>query len=265
MPTTINGIGTQYYGRKHPRVYDGYCEVCKRAAKLTDYETGYYFVVMFIPVMPLGKKQIIGECSLCRRHRVMPLSQWEQLRDETLQSGLDELAQHMDEPKRAIDLLERMTVFNQLDEAMELAAATANQHASDYDTQLAIGSWYERQGQGKLSDKCFARAIRMAPDHPSSKRILAVEAIQKGNPNAAADHLETLRGSDEHYDPALFFMLANAHQTAGNHQQALEEFRDLLNRKPALDADKSFRKAVKKSEKELGNTTSILPKKKLFG
>lgn len=265
MPTTINGIGTQYYGKKNPRVYDGFCEACKREAKLTDYETGYYFVVLFIPIIPLGKKQILGDCSICRRHRVMPLKQWEQLREETLQSGLDDLAANMDDPNRAIELLQRMTMFNQMDEAMELAAATTKQHADDFDTQLAIGSWYERQGKSDLADQCFAHAIEIDPQNPSSKRIQAVEAIQKGKPREAAEHLATLRESPQHYDPALFFMLAGSYQTAGDHEQALQEYQELLEKHPAFGKDKSFRKAVKVSEKHLATPTSILPKKGMFG
>jgi tetratricopeptide (TPR) repeat protein len=265
MPTTINGIGTQYYGKKNPRVYEGFCEACKRNAKLTDYETGHYFVVLYIPVVPLGKKQILGDCSICRRHRVMPLKQWEQLRDESLESGLNELAADMHDPAKAIDLLQRMTVFNQMDEATELAAATSKQHADDFDTQVALGSWYEQQGYGELADKCFHRAIEIDPQHPTTKRIQAVDAIHRGEPAKAAGHLKTLRDSPQHYDPALFYLLAGAYQTAGDHEQALQEFRGLLEHNPAFGNDKAFRKAVKASEKHLAVQTSILPKKRLFG
>ena len=193
MPTTINGIGTQYYGRRNPRVYEGVCDSCQRHVTLTDYETGYFFVVIFIPIIPLGKKQIIGECSSCRRHRVMPLREWERVREESLETGLNRLAENMDDPPKAIELLHNMTVFNQLDEAMDLAAATLKQHSGDYDTVIDIGSWYERQGKSALADKCFANAIALNPDHPMSKRIQGVEAIQAGNPKEAAAHFESFR------------------------------------------------------------------------
>lgn len=265
MPTTINGIGTQYYGKKNARVYEGICESCQQHVKLTDYETGHYFVVLFIPLIPLGKKQILNDCSACRRHRSMPLREWEQIREESLDSGLSELAENMDDPSKAVELLGRMTVFNQLDEAMELASATVNQHASDYDTQIDIGSWYESQGKTKLSDDCFARAINLEPDHPTSKRIQGVDAIQKGNPKEAATHFQSLRQPSEVYDPALFYMLASAYQQKGMHEESVNEFKQLIEQNPELGKDKELRKAVKKSEKALGNPTSILPKKGLFG
>lgn len=265
MPTTINGIGTQYYGRKNARVYGGVCDSCNRHVTLTDYETGYYFVVVFIPIIPLGKKQIIGECSSCRRHRVMPLREWERIREENLEAGLNSLAENMDDPVKALELLQSMTVFNQLDEAMELAAATAKQHAKDYQTLIDIGSWYERQGHAELSDQCFAQAIALDPDHPTSKRIQGVDALQAGRPGDAAKHFEPLRQSESTYDASLFYMLANAYQQKQMHEEAIAEFKDLLERIPEFGKDKTFRKAVKTSEKALRHPTSILPKKGLFG
>lgn len=265
MPTTINGIGTQYYGKKNPRVYEGVCESCQRHASLTDYETGYYFVVLFIPLIPLGKKQILGDCSSCRRHRVMPLREWERIREESLESGLSELAENMDDPSKAIELLGRMTVFNQMDEALDLASATAKQHTDDFDTQIDLGAWYEGQGKSTLSDQCFGRAIELQPDHPTTKRIQGVDAMQKGNPKDAASHFESLRKSEDTYDPSLFYMLANAYQAKEMHAEALEEYKELIERSPEFGKDKTLRKAVKKSEKSLGNPTSILPKKGLFG
>jgi tetratricopeptide (TPR) repeat protein len=265
MPTTINGIGTHYYGKKNRRQYNGQCESCGRQVKLSDYETGHYFVVIFVPLIPLGKKQIIGDCPVCRRHRSMPLKQWAAIREESLESGMNELAENMEDPTKALELLGRMTVFNQMDEAHELAAATAKQHADDFDTQIGLGAWYEQQGQQELSKRCFDHAIGLQPEHPTSKRIQGIDAIQAGKPTEAAKHFEFLRTSSDHYDPALFFMLATTCQQQGLHEQALAEFKDLIERNPAAGKDKTLRKAVKQSEKILGQPSSILPRKGVFG
>ncbi|MEO1527841.1 MAG: tetratricopeptide repeat protein [Planctomycetota bacterium] len=265
MPATINGIGTQYYGRKNARQYQGMCEACNRNVALTDYETGHYFVVLFIPIIPLGKKQILSDCPVCRRHRVLPLKQWETMREESLESGLNDLAENMQDPGTAIELLGRMTVFNRLDEAMELASATANQHAGDYDTQLALGSWYEQQGNRELSDECFDRAVSIDPNHPTSQRIQGIDAIQAGDPNKAKAFFEPIRNDVNFYDPGVFYMLATCFQQNEMHAEAIEEFRDLIERNASYGKDSTVRKAVKKSEKAINATTSILPKKGLFG
>jgi tetratricopeptide (TPR) repeat protein len=265
MPMTINGIGTQYYGRKNPRVYSGVCDSCQGNGTLTDYETGHYFVVVFIPVIPLGRKQIIAECSSCRCHRDMPLRQWEQMREESLNSGLEQLGDSMDDPEKAIELLYNMTLFNQLDEAMELAAVAAKQHAQDFNTMVNIGSWYEQQNQPELASNCFSAAINLNPEHPSSKRIQGIQAIEDANPIAAAQHFESLRLAVASYDPSLFCMLAICYQDQSMHEKAIEEFKDIIQRTPDITKDKSFRKAVKISEKAAGSPTTILPKAGLFG
>ncbi|MEM6366589.1 MAG: hypothetical protein AAF745_19340 [Planctomycetota bacterium] len=265
MPTTINGIGTSYYFKKNKRSYEGTCDSCQRHTTLSDYETGYFFVVLYIPIIPLGKKQILRDCPVCRRHQVMPLKQWEKLREESLDSGMNDLAENMNDPSKAIELLGRMTLFNQMEEAFELASATAKQHDQDFQTQIDVGAWYEQQGKTGSAEACFQRAIELEPDNPISKRILGFNALEAKNPVEAAKHFQTLRESVTAYEPSLFFTLANAYQTKEMHAEALEEYQDLLERNPEIGKDKSFRKAVKKSEKALGNPTSILPKKGLFG
>lgn len=265
MPITINGIGTTYYGRKNPRVYEAYCESCKQSTRFTDYTTGHYFVVIYIPIIPLGKRQIIGECSSCRVHRVMPLKQWEQIREESLQTGFEQLATNTDDPASAIDLLYRLTTFNQIEEAFDLAESTALHHGEDFATQIAIGNWYADQGRNTLADHCFARAIAIDPQHPASCTLQATAAIKAEKLREAATFLQPLRQSDETYDPSLFYYYAVQCQKAGEHQTALDEFTELVKRNQALGFDKAFRKSVKASEKALAKAESILPSRGLFG
>ena len=62
MPTTYNGIGTHYYGKRNLEVENAQCEFCDNYGALESYETGLYFVVLFIPLIPLGRKQILDQC-----------------------------------------------------------------------------------------------------------------------------------------------------------------------------------------------------------
>lgn len=73
MPTTWNGTGTSYWGKrnKHQRV--GVCEQCGKLGVLTSYETPHYAVFLHIPVFPLGEVQVIDQCGACTRHMASPL------------------------------------------------------------------------------------------------------------------------------------------------------------------------------------------------
>src|SRR4051812_16732236 len=58
MPFIINGIGTWYYGKRHIHTYDGTCQFCGQVGPLASYDTTLFFVVVFLPVIPLGRKRI---------------------------------------------------------------------------------------------------------------------------------------------------------------------------------------------------------------
>ena len=58
MPTTINGIGTRYFGRRNPSTRSDVCRHCDRLAVLDSYDTRLWFVIAFIPIIPLGRKRI---------------------------------------------------------------------------------------------------------------------------------------------------------------------------------------------------------------
>jgi hypothetical protein len=64
MPTTYNGIGTQYYGRRNEEKRPGVCPHCGASVELSSYDTRLWFVIVFIPFIPLGRKRVIDQCFL---------------------------------------------------------------------------------------------------------------------------------------------------------------------------------------------------------
>jgi tetratricopeptide (TPR) repeat protein len=261
---TINGIGTTYFGRKNKRTYLGECASCQSHGQLTDYETGHFFSIIFVPVIPLGRKQIIAECAACNRHSVMPLKQWDTLKEETLNEGLADLGANMGDAAKALELIYNMTMFNQLTEATELAEVCFKQHDTDFDVMMQLGSWYEQMGNAAKAEKCFSQAIKLDPENPHCKRIQAVQALEQQKPQLAAEYLASLRPDSEFYDPAVFLMLAHAFQDSGMHEEALQEYRQLIQQSPQIATDKSFRKRVKALEKLQESSPTILPKAGLF-
>src|SRR5438067_26474 len=88
MPSTINGIGTWYWGKTHILTRNDTCEFCKSYGQLSSYDTTLYFVVFFLPVIPLGRKRILNQCPRCRRHRAISLKKWEEQKTASLVSAL---------------------------------------------------------------------------------------------------------------------------------------------------------------------------------
>jgi hypothetical protein len=72
----MNGVGTWYWGKERIIRRGGGCDFCGRRAELSSFDTTLFFVVFFIPVIPLGRKRVLNQCSACKRHRVLSLAKW---------------------------------------------------------------------------------------------------------------------------------------------------------------------------------------------
>ncbi|MFN6206677.1 MAG: hypothetical protein ACK49R_09565, partial [Planctomycetota bacterium] len=96
MPLTINGIGTMYYGKRNLRTHPGKCDSCHKAVQLADYETTLFFVVLYIPLIPLGRKQLLNACPACQRHAMIPARKWQELKRSSIELSTEALATRMD-------------------------------------------------------------------------------------------------------------------------------------------------------------------------
>src|SRR5687768_9842074 len=90
MPSTINGIGTWYWGKQNIIARNSACEFCGGFGQLKSYDTTLYFVAVFIPLIPLGRKRVLDDCPHCQKHRVISLNKWEKQKTESLMSGISE-------------------------------------------------------------------------------------------------------------------------------------------------------------------------------
>ena len=55
MPQVINGIGTWYWGKRNIHAIQSQCQHCGHIGELLSYDTRAYFVVLFIPIIPLRR------------------------------------------------------------------------------------------------------------------------------------------------------------------------------------------------------------------
>ena len=261
MPYTVNGIGTTYYGKKNLDRNLGTCEHCGYKGELLSYETRLWFVVVYIPIIPLGKKQLLDYCPKCRRHRVLALSEWQRIGTEALTKGMDELSAKPDDPDSAIKFHSTLDLFNKQNEAEQLAQRLEQRFATHAEVQYYLGVWYERKGRGAQADACFERALQVDPANPNIRRAVAIGCLQKGDLDRARQLLDFMAQSGSRQDAAVLALLASAYQQKGRHQEALEILTIISSDFPNLaQKDKKFRRAVQTSEKALFKKESLLPK-----
>ncbi len=265
MPSTVNGVGTTYFGKKNLEQYNGVCDSCNNSTTLSDYETGYYICVLFIPIIPLGRKMILGECPHCTRHRVVSVHDWEEMKSKSISQGIEQLSGDVSDPAKMIELLGTYTAFKQYDEARELAAAAKNQHWDKYDTVLTLGGWYEEMQMGPEAEECFARCLELDYDCAASKRIRAITHFEKNELAEGHALANELFASEPLENIALMFMLVNTYGSSDQDAAAYDVYKQIIGGVPGITEDAEFCKDIRKLEKKLGITESIAPKKKFFG
>jgi tetratricopeptide (TPR) repeat protein len=219
-------------------------------------------VVFYIPVIPLGKKQILDLCPNCKRHRVSSLKQWQQAEADSLRKAMQEAEADPDDPAKAIELHRTMVAFRRDEEAARLAEMMLVKFPHDVDVQLHLGNWYIFQGSLAESRACFATALELEPENLEAKRMVAMACIDSGDLNRARELLRGMDTPGPHQDPLAMRVLGDAYQDRGDHAEALEMYKAALQMSPALAQDKPLRKRIQISEKALGRTESVMPKLK---
>ena len=263
MPFTYNGIGTRYYGKQNLDIHPGVCRSCGRQVQLQSYDTRLWFVILYIPIIPLGRKRILDYCPACRRHYAPSLEKWETARQlET--SGAMEKYRSNPTPENAIAAHQQLLGFHQVPEATELQKTMAEKFPDNAKVQAYLGSALDHMGRRDQAVEYYKRALELRSDLPEARVGLArgyIRAGQLGEARKLLDFLEK-SGSAQLYSIEPLETLAYAYQNRSEHREALELFEILIREVPKVAEHPGFRKAVKKSEKALGEGRTILPRQK---
>ncbi len=254
MPQTVNGIGTTYYGKRNLQARPGICEHCQAETEISSYETRLWFVIFFVPVIPLGKKQIVDYCPACTRHRAVPLGQWKQFTEEAITEAAQKASQQPDDPESAMELHGTLVAFGRHEEAARVAEAMEARFPDNVEVRLHLGAWHAQAGDAEKADAHFDRALEIDPDHRAAARAVAIGCIEKGDLARARALLAFMETPGPQQDPAVLVLLADAYQAAGDHQSALAWYRIAIEGAPPLARDRKLRKRVKRSETALGRT-----------
>ncbi|MHC4607069.1 MAG: tetratricopeptide repeat protein, partial [Planctomycetota bacterium] len=254
MPQTINGIGTIYYGKSNLVERHGVCESCNGEVRLRSYDTRLWFVVLFIPIFPLGKKRIIDFCPTCTTHRALNLNAWRGVRRTALAEGMKAMAAAPDDPEPVMELHHSCLLFNESEKAAQLREILETEFADNAKVQQHLGDALAHLGRGEEAERHHARAQEIDPELPRARDTAAVKLLEEGKLDEAREML-----SHAEADRNLLLALACAYQENTRHEEALQLFRKVQNGFPAVVLDRKFRSLVRTSEAALGRTKSQIP------
>jgi tetratricopeptide (TPR) repeat protein len=260
MPSTINGVGTHYVGKKNLERNFGVCDQCHYHGELLSYDTRLWFVFLFIPIIPLSRKRILDYCPKCTAHRAVPYSEWYQAGEEVITESEKEFTDNPNNSEAAIKYHSALDCWGKNEEAANLTEQMNRHFKHDFDVQMYLGSWFEQKGDSKRADECFEKALRIDPNNPDAKRAVAIGYIVNDEIEKAEELLAYMKKPGKDQDLGTLFMLGNAYQQKGLHDQALSIFKIICRDFPdTARKDKNFRKSVSKSEKMCPAQQTILP------
>lgn len=263
MPTTYNGVGTHYYGKKNLHKRNAPCPHCGQQVELTSYDTRLWVVFIFIPIFPLGRKRILDQCPACTRHFAVEAEKWETAKQLEL-SGAQDKYRSSQSADDAIALHQQFMNFHQFEPAAEFRTEMKAKFADNAKVHAYLGSVLEHFGKDDEAAGFFARAFELRPDLPEARIGVARAHMQAGRTDEARTLLDFLEkpGAAQLYSLEPIDQLSRVYQNAGKHEDALALFAIIQRELPHIAEQKWFRKLVEKSEKALGRSASQLPKQK---
>ncbi|MEN8126450.1 MAG: tetratricopeptide repeat protein [Planctomycetota bacterium] len=250
MPTTVNGIGTWYYGKKNCISYDDYCPHCNRYVTLSSYDTREWIVVLFIPVIPFGKKRIMDSCPACRRHKQMSLKKYLKHKDKDYAEAMEKYDANPNDPETVINLLGVFSAYQDLESLEALAQQVTEQFADNSKVQAAIGSIYYNHGNMDQA-RCYLEKSLLLKSDDAVHEILGFVYLRISEPDQAAGHFQHIIDQRIQEKTGTLFALVDGYQGQGRHQDAIELMDAIVNIDPSIKNDKNYKKTRKLSEKNL--------------
>jgi tetratricopeptide (TPR) repeat protein len=257
MPSVVNGIGTWYYGKKNLQTYTGVCRNCGRATTLTSYDTGLYFVFFMIPLIPLGRRRIIEQCGLCRRHGVMPMSRW-RLAQAHGQAAIAEWRAAKDDPEKATEALGALAAFRDLPQFLQIAPEIESSFAGNAKMLCTLASIH--LGFGRADDyERLLRAAHTVEDSEEVREAVGDSLVRRGKPEEAEPYFCHIveKGIPDRVDQ--LYRLAQEYQAQGKHDKALEVFGQCEAVNPTVLNDSTFVRLRDASAQKRGTSKPVLP------
>jgi len=259
MPGTINGIGTIYLGKKNLTTEEGQCPNCQRRGLLNSYDTRLWFSILYIPLVPLGRKKIFDFCPNCTWHRAVSWTEWERIEQESVREAMAKAQSSPDEPESAMRLLGTLMAFGRREEAARYAEVMAEDFPDHAEVQLQLAEWHEMEGRQAEADRRAERALELEPENPVARRAVAIKNIREGNLDEARRRLEFMSEPDGVSEPTVLLLLAEAYHGQQRLDDSLAIYQVALRKHPEVGMDTEIRRRIQALEETLGREETVLP------
>ena len=256
MPHVINGIGTWYYGKNHRHQLRNVCSSCHNFGDLESYDTTLYFVFFFVPLIPLKGVRVLDSCPSCNRHRVVPLREWNRVKEESTSDVRDRIGLNPTDRDTLIEGLQVAGYFQ--DEALfqdvsEAVTARRGNDAELLDYYGDVNSYFARHN---AAEEAYRDSITVE-DNPVVREKLGLSLLRQGDPDLASGYFRHILETADNEKAWMYYQLVVAYQARGLHTDALATLDEVETAFPVVVTDKDWKKLRKTSVKDAGRNRPV--------
>jgi tetratricopeptide (TPR) repeat protein len=260
MPYTHDGIGTLYYGKRNATQREAECHSCHHHTVLSSYDTRLFVVICYIPVFPLGRKRVVDECAICRRHYEFGAGEYEKLSTDSIDKGMEDF-KNDPSAESALGVHGRLVAFQKFEEAKEFRDKALQFFGNDAEFMIELAAQLDEMSR---THELIPLLDLILLADPTNKMIRARQAVllsQRGDIDRARPLLDYLEKPGAFVDssPAPLVHLAEMFSRQGRHDDALKMLEHIVRELPKLGSEPAFRRLVLGIEKKAGRTVSIVP------
>ncbi len=248
MPTTYNGVGTAYWGKSNLEVRRDACEQCHTVGDLKSYDTTKYFVLLFLPLIPLGKLRILDHCPKCTNHKAIKLKEWQRMRHDSVREAVAAYEKSPHEAELALTAVQTCAFYQDREAFVGLAGKVLSSFGGDAEMVANVGSTLLFFGHFSEAEAAYRKSLAI-DDDPEIRESLGIVLLRQGRPDDAWPQLEHLFRSEEASDIGALFLLVEGYQAEGRHDDALQIIDALVKAFPDLADNKELGKYRKQSRK----------------
>lgn len=212
--------GVKQYGREDQVERTGHCDQCGAYTTLRSYNTAAFFCVYGLPLVPMGRKRITDACPVCNRHYEVGLRKYHRQRRETLTRCLAVVKEKPADPSAAVDALNALVVYQQINTLNTVTPKMARQHAQSPDVQRTAGRVYEYLGDMETAESYLHQALALQ-DSPENREALAANLSARGLPAEAEVLLSHLLENPDAGKRGLFYQVVYSYLHSGRFPEAL--------------------------------------------
>jgi predicted Zn-dependent protease len=256
MPQTINGIGTWYWGKDNLITRNGACEFCGKQVELKSYDTTLYLVAVYIPLIPLGRKRVFDACPKCRRHRVVPLSKWQQMRADAIVQVSQAWQANRKDPEKAAAVVNTIVGFHDPQSFRDIAPVIGDAFQHDADVQLLLAGAHDHFGETASAEGAYRAACKIRNDDRSNAGF-ANFLLRQQRPAEAEPLLKPALNNRNRPFAPLLLALAQSYQSVGENDRAARIVDDVGTAFPDLLSDPGYERVRKSTSKYAGTNRKV--------